>query len=125
VGSVEATGDPFLPYRLVDAAGAPISAVAAYFAELAACGRPATTLRSYGMDLLWWFRFLSAVGVDWEKATRVEARDFCRWLTVAPKPARPHWRRPEDPPPVHPKRSAPNALTGKRPPGSLYAPATV
>jgi site-specific recombinase XerD len=125
VGSLEATEDPFLPYRLVDPAGASISAVTAYFAELAACGRPATTLRSYGMDLLRWFRFLAAVGVDWEKATRVEARDFCRWLTVAPKPARPHWRRREDPPPVHFERSAPNPLTGKRSPGSRYAPATV
>jgi integrase len=126
VGSLETSGDPFQPYRLVDAAGASISAATAYFAELAACGRPATTQRSYGMDLLRWFRFLSAVGVGWEKASRVEARDFCRWLTVTAKPARPHWRRPQDPPAAaHPKGSAPNALTGKRPPGLRYAPATV
>ncbi|MCA1701003.1 MAG: hypothetical protein LC790_19750 [Actinobacteria bacterium] len=64
VGSLEATGDPFQPYRLLDAAGASIPAAGAYFAELVACGRPATTQRSYGMDLLRWFRFLSAVGVD-------------------------------------------------------------
>ena len=80
VGSLATTGDPFQPFRLLDAAGAPIPAGDAYFAELVACGRPATTQRSYGMDLLRWFRFLFAVGVDWEKATRVEARDFCRWL---------------------------------------------
>ena len=48
----------------------------------------------YGMDLLRWFRFLWAVGVGWDQATRVEARDFCRWLQVADKPARPHWRHP-------------------------------
>lgn len=41
-----------------------------------------------GCYLLRWFRFLSAVGVEWGKASRVEARDFCRWLTAAPKPAR-------------------------------------
>ena len=28
----------------------------------------------------------------WDRATRVEARDFCRWLQVAGKPTRPHWR---------------------------------
>jgi integrase len=123
VGSVVATGDPFQPYRLLDAAGVPIPAADAYFAELCACGRPATTQRSYGMDLLRWFRFLSAVGVDWEKASRVEARDFCRWLAAAQKPSRPHWRRP-DGPPLGAGPSAPNALTGKRPPGPRYAVAT-
>ena len=61
--------------------------VAGFFAELAACGRPAPTQRSYGMDLLRWFRFLWAIGVGWDQATRVEARDFCRWLQVAVKPA--------------------------------------
>ena len=125
VGSLEATGDPFQPYRLLDAAGATIPAGDAYFAELVACGRPATTQRSYGMDLLRWFRFLSAVGVDWGQATRVEARDFCRWLAATPKPSRPHWRRPVDPPARQQPPSTPNALTGKCPPGPRYAPATV
>ena len=49
-GSLEATGDLFQPYRLVDGAGAVVVPVAAFFAELAARGRPATTQRSYGMD---------------------------------------------------------------------------
>ena len=93
-GSLEATGDVFAPFRLVDANGVIVGAVAAFFAELSACGRPASTQRSYGMDLLRWFRFGWAVGVSWEEATRVEARDFCRWLQVADKPVRPHWRYP-------------------------------
>jgi hypothetical protein len=79
-GSLAASGDLFQPYRLVDASGAVVVSAAAFFAELAACGRPATTQRSYGMDLLRWFRFLWAVGMDWDQATQVEARDFCRWL---------------------------------------------
>ncbi len=124
VGSLVATGDLFQPYRLLDGAGAPIPAAAAYFAELAACGRPAATQRSYGMDLLRWFRFLSALGIDWAQATQIEGRDFCRYLQATPKPSRPHWRRPEQPP-VHGKPSTPNALTGKRPPGQRYAPSTV
>ena len=42
-GALEATGDLFQPYRLVDADGAVVAPVAAFFAELTACGRPATT----------------------------------------------------------------------------------
>lgn len=78
VGSLEVTGDLVQPYRLLDAAGAPTSAAGTFFAELLACGRSAATPRSYGLDLLRWFRFLSSVGVEWAKASRVEARDFCR-----------------------------------------------
>jgi hypothetical protein len=40
---------------------------------------------------------LWAVEVGWDRATRVEARDFCRWLQVAGKPVRPHWRRRDEP----------------------------
>jgi hypothetical protein len=63
VGSLEATGDLFQPYRLLGPDGGEVAAAASFFAELSACGRPATTQRSYGMDLLRWFRFLWAVGV--------------------------------------------------------------
>ncbi|MGH9303855.1 MAG: tyrosine-type recombinase/integrase [Acidimicrobiales bacterium] len=126
VGSLEETGDPFLPYRLLGADGTAIAPASAYFAELAACGRPATTQRSYAMDLLRWFRFLGALGVAWNQATRSEARDFCRWLMLAPKPPRPHWRRRDaEPPPQRRKSTPPNALTGKRAPGPTYAPTTV
>ena len=126
-GSLQATGDPFAPFRLLDGAGVPVGAVSVFFAELSACGRPATTHRSYGMALLRWFRFLWAVGVDWREATRIEARDFCRWLQVADKPARPHWRaRPVDPgttsSPVRP--GTVNPVTGKASPGSGYAAVT-
>jgi hypothetical protein len=47
------------------------------------------------MDLLRWFRFLWALRIDWDQATRVEARDFCRWLLVTVKPTRAHWRYPD------------------------------
>ena len=88
-GWLEVTGDLFVPYRLVDGDGAVVVPVAAFFAELAACGRPATTQRSYGMDLLRWFRFVWALRVDWDQATRVEARDFCRWLQLTDRPSAP------------------------------------
>jgi site-specific recombinase XerD len=88
-GSLQETGSQADPYRLVDPAGGPVTAVTAYFRDLQAAGRSAATVRSYGMDLLRWFRFLWAIEVPWNQATRAEARDFCRWLQVAGKPARP------------------------------------
>ena len=127
-GGLEATGDLFQPYRLVDGHGAVVAPAAVYFAELTACGRPASTQRSYGMDLLRWFRFLWALGVAWDQATRVEARDFCRWLQIADKPPRPHWRRPEGDVGTAARQSGTgpggvNAVTGKAARGSRYAAA--
>ena len=126
-GSLEATGDLFLPYRVVDGDGVVVEPAAGYFAELAACGRPATTQRSYGMDLLRWFRFLWAIEVRWDQATRVEARDFCRWLQVTVKPTRPHWRYPTGGAAGaggQPAAARVNALTGKPSRGDRYEAAT-
>ena len=92
-GRLVATADPWEPYRLLDPAGRVVEAVAAFLRDLQAAGRSPATLRSYGLDLLRWFRFLWAAGVAWDRAARAEARDFCRWLLVAGKPARPHWRK--------------------------------
>lgn len=91
-GSLETTGDPFEPYQLIDPAGQLVSSVQSYLNHLQAAGRATTTQRSYGMDLLRWFRFLWTIEIGWEQATRIEARDFCRWLLITDKPARPHWR---------------------------------
>ena len=88
-GWLAETGNRLEPYQLVDPAGVPVPAVSSYFRDLQAAGRTAATVRSYGMDLLRWFRFLWAAGVRWDHATRAEARDFCRWLQAGGKPGRP------------------------------------
>lgn len=93
-GALAETGDRWEPYRLVDPAGQPVAAVAAFFVDLQARGRSQATVRSYGMDLLRWFRFCWAIGARWDRVTRAEARDFCRWMQLAGKPARRHWRTP-------------------------------
>ena len=93
VGRLLDTGDEALPWALIDADGHVVEAVASYFRDLQAAGRSPATLRSYGMDLLRWFRFLWAAEVAWDRATQAEARDFSRWLLVAGKPARLHWRK--------------------------------
>ena len=92
-GRLVATGDRWEPYRLLDAGGVSVAAAGAYFGHLQAAGRSELTIRSYGMDLLRWFRFLWVIGVPWSHAVRRDARDFCRWLQVAGKPVRPHWRK--------------------------------
>jgi integrase len=124
-GAVDATGDPFEPYRLVDPAGKPVLPVSAFLADLQACGRSVATQRSYSLALLRWFRFLWAVEVPWDQATRVEARDFVRSVQVAGKPERRHWRRTEDAAGVRPVIPAPNRVTGKSQPGPMYAAATI
>jgi integrase len=95
VGRLVATGDRYEPYRLIDPDGVAVDAAAIFFRDLLAAGRAELTVRSYGMDLLRWFRFLWAdtagadTGVAWDRATRIEARDFSRWLQVAGKQSRP------------------------------------
>lgn len=128
-GALRASGDPFEPYRLLDASGQVVEPVAAYLRDLQAGGRPETTQRSYAMALLRWFRFLAAIGVPWDQATGVEARDFSRWVQVAAKPGRPHWRHREESSAESAATAAraqgsPNPVTGRAPPGTRYAAAT-
>ncbi|MFE4054397.1 IS3 family transposase [Streptomyces sp. YIM B13518] len=79
-------GEAWEPYRLLDTSGAVVRAAKAYFAELQASGNPASTLWSYGMDPLRWWRFLWALGIAWERATQAEGRDLARWMQLADKP---------------------------------------
>jgi integrase len=117
-GAVEVTADPWEPVRLVDASGAPVVAVAAFLKDLQASGRSAATQRSYAMDLLRWFRFGWVIGVAWDRSTRSEARDFCRWLALSKRPAR-------TPAVGRSAGSVPNPVTGKRRPGPAYAATTL
>jgi site-specific recombinase XerD len=118
VGRVVSTGNPCQPYRLLGPDGVPVGAVSAFLRELLAASRSESTLRSYAMDLLRWLRFLSAVDVSWDRASRVEGRDFSLWVRLVRKPR------------AAPKAGAAvpgrvNRVTGKPSPGSGYAVATV
>jgi integrase len=117
VGAVRAVDDLWEPVQLIDGADDPVPSVMAFLKELQASGRSTSTQRSYAMDLLRWFRFVWAVGVPWDQATRLEARDFCRLLALSEKPSRPTGGR----------RSVgglPNSVTGKPALGRRYAPTT-
>jgi integrase len=132
-GFLQATGGPWDPYRLVDPSGEVVGPVTVYLRDLQAAGRTAATQRSYGMDLLRWFRFCWAIGVAWDQATRSEARDFCRWIQIAAKPGGPGRRTERGGSageaaagiaPAAPKRRAANPVTGKPGPGGRYAAST-
>ncbi len=113
VGSLAETGDVWEPWRLLDPVGEVVGPVAVWLRDLQAAGRSSLTQRSYGMDLLRWFRFLWAVEVLWNHATRSEARDFTRWVQIADKPRSPG-----------PGAGVPNPVTGKPRPGAKYAAST-
>jgi site-specific recombinase XerD len=110
-GRLVATGNRYEPYQVVDPDGVVMDGAAQFFRDLLAAGKAESTVRSYGTDLLRWFRFCWAVRVDWDRATRTEARDFSRWLQVAGKQSRPHWR-------VGPLAAVPAGAAG----GEAYAP---
>lgn len=61
---------------LLDASGEPVAEVSKFFRTMLASGASISSLRSYGLALLRWWRCLAAVGVPWERAGRIEARDF-------------------------------------------------
>ncbi len=106
--------------------------VATYLRDLQAADRPETTLRTYSIALLRWFRFLWAAGVAWDQATRAEARDFCRWIQMTAKPGARQGGAGGHASvsglaaagPGDARAGARNPVTGKAPPGRWYAPAT-
>ena len=83
-----ATGNRYEPYQLIGPDGTVVEAAAGFFRDLLRRdGRNPRSVRM-GWNLLRWFRFLDAAGVRWDRATRVEARDFSRWLQVWGKRSR-------------------------------------
>jgi hypothetical protein len=79
VGRVDEVRDGLVPYRLVDASGAEIPAVSEFLRDPVASDCSPATVRSYAYGLLGWLRFLQAVDVCWDRATRAEARDYALW----------------------------------------------
>lgn len=67
---------------LLDATGAPVAEVGDFFSSMLASGASVSSLRSYGLALLRWWRFLAAIDVPWQRACRAEARDFVLWMRM-------------------------------------------
>jgi hypothetical protein len=88
VGSVVAGSSPSLPYVVVDAAEWEITPISVLLRYLQMGDVSPLTGRSYGPDLLRWFRALWAVDVGWEQATEAEVAVLVGWLRSAPNPQR-------------------------------------
>ena len=68
-GELIAVNDRYEPFRMTGLDGMTVEPVTEFFADLLAVGRSQATVRSYGMDLLRWFRFIWAAGIAWDRAT--------------------------------------------------------
>ncbi|MEU3497571.1 tyrosine-type recombinase/integrase [Kitasatospora cineracea] len=119
VGAVVAGSVPSLPYVVVDAASREIEPVSSYLRDLLLGDVSPLTCRSYGHDLLRWFRLLWAVDAGWEQATEAEVSALVGWLRTARNPQRRRRREGGFPP------GSVNPNTGKPVLAAGYAPRTI
>jgi len=77
-----------VPWLVVDPAGVPVEPVRLFLLDFVARGNRTGSVRSYAYDLLRWWRWLRAVGVEWNEVTSGEVRDLVLWLAQADKPRR-------------------------------------
>jgi len=123
-GRLVATGDAHEPFQVVGPGGEVVEPVSVFLRDLLASGKSESTLRSYSVDLLRWWRFLDAVDVQWDRASRAEARDFSCWIQLTAK-QRLQTSRPRKARLSSRAAGAPNPVTGKPASGDGYAPSTV
>src|SRR5262249_20315059 len=114
VGNV-VPGGGSLPWLVLDDAGVEHPGVSDFLRFMAASDYRPSSLRSYALALFRWVRFLHAIGVEWDRARREDARDFVLWMRAA-TPARLGSQR---------TSGSVNARTGKRYLGGTFAPATI
>jgi integrase len=119
LGQVQASGDRWPPYIVVDGSDCPIGCFNDFLRELMLGDASPLTCRSYGHDLLRWWRVLTLVGIAWDKATRAEVELLVGWLRSAPNPQRRRSRADTDPP------GSVNVKTGKPQLRAGYAPTTI
>lgn len=77
-----------VPWLVVGPGGEPVEPVRRFLTDFVARDNRPGSVRSYAYGLLRWWRWLRAVGVEWDRATPAEVRDLVLWLRQAPKPRR-------------------------------------
>jgi integrase len=75
-----------VPWLVVDLDGEAVEPIQRFLRDFVARGNRVGSVRSYAYGLLRWWRWLMAIGVDWDKATSAEVKDFVLWLGQAAKP---------------------------------------
>lgn len=93
VGSAKRDAEDPLGVNFKDASGSRVPAVDLYLRNLLVDGNDTATCYSYAQDLLRWWRFLSAIGVTWDHATRTEYSDYILWMRRTPPKRGGDWRR--------------------------------
>ncbi|WP_228000754.1 tyrosine-type recombinase/integrase [Nocardia australiensis] len=119
IGSVVAGPGQSPPYVLLDQHGAPVQPVVQYLQDLALSDVSPLTCKSYGYDLLRWFRMLWLLEIEWNRATEAEVSLMVGWLRSASNPQR-HRRRPGAA-----TAGTVNPRTGKQMLKKGYAPRTI
>lgn len=114
IGAVRQNAAGLLPYAVVDESGREIGVFSVFLRDLVLTDMSPLTVRSYGNDLLRWWRVLQLIGVPWDQAGRLEVEVLGGWMRSA----------------VNPQRRGSgarvmNPRTGKRPLAEGYAPATI
>ena len=71
--------------RILDGAAAEVLPVTEFLMSFLANGASTSSPRSYAKALLRWWRFLSAIDVAWDRASRVDCRDFVLWMCTKSK----------------------------------------
>lgn len=98
-GEVRANKQTAEGVQVVDASGTEIAPISRFLRNLLVDGCSVATCRSYAMDLLRWWRFLAAINVSWDAASREDWTDFLLWMGwVVPHHGGPPGRAPELPP---------------------------
>jgi integrase len=119
VGMVRAGTTGSLPFVVVDEHHVEIEPFSVFLRDLMLTDMSPLTGRSYGNDLLRWWRLLGVLDVEWDHAAYAEVEVLVGWMRSADNPQR-HRRRPSSPP-----AGSVNRRTGKRTLRQGYAPATI
>lgn len=111
--------DGVVRWLVVGPDGEIVEPIRRFLADFVASDNRPGSVRSYAYGLLRWWRWLIAVGVEWDKATPAEARDLVLWLRQASKPRRAARTL------TAATAGTVNPVTRKRHPGDGYEPRTI
>ncbi len=95
VGSIEMpswgrvmAADGVVPWLVAGPDGETVEPIRRFLTDFVARDSRTGSVRSYAYGLLRWWRWLLALGVEWDKATPAEVRDLVLRLRQAAKPRR-------------------------------------
>lgn len=119
LGSLVPGAGKIPPFVVLDEHGVQIEPIAVYLRDVSLGDASPLTCRSYGFDLLRWWRLLDCLSVPWERATEAEVAVLVSWLRHARNQQR--QRRKPDAAPA----GSVNLRTGKPALRPGYSPRTI